>query len=258
LAVIGLKSDAGLGRMLYEEMAMSVDFGQMAGRRDALRKELAELEKVRAELQAELTELETAIRVVRQYETEPKDEGVDATPQSSNGKDVGLQGDSERNRAPTLAGTRIAEAANIILTERGGDTPVHFTEIAQEAVSRGYQGREGSRPGSVADSFYHVMRRHPDRFEQVEGRTFRLNHSGVPLGGARMPKPRPRKPKKKSSIDKVEELLREKGPMQRHQIEFLLKLPKGTLARALNLQYFGRDAEGRWHIRDDDQEPKDR
>jgi hypothetical protein len=53
-------------------------------------------------------------------------------------------------------------------------------------------------------------------------------------------------------LDQIRAFLREHGPLQRRDVFAGLPIPRGTLSALLTAEHFDRDDEGRWSVKDDD------
>lgn len=113
-----------------------------------------------AELKAELAELETAARVLERLNS------------SQNGA-----GSQDRQRLVKLnsndALKTITDYAKAILAGAKADG-MHFNEVAEAAMSRGYRGRKGSDDKAIRQAFWVTMRRHEDSFEMLGEGRFKL------------------------------------------------------------------------------------
>ena len=121
--------------------------------------DLERVEKRIRALKAELADLEIAARVIRALSAEG-DDGASGDSRHSPAK-----GSQKSNRIT------IVDAATTILKERGEQ---HYSAVAKEALSRGYEGKKGTSEEAIAKSFWATMKRKPEIFDAVGGGKFRL------------------------------------------------------------------------------------
>ncbi len=71
-----------------------------------------------------------------------------------------------------FSASSITQAALVILGEAEG--PMHFREICEVALERGYRARRGTTAASTRDSFRTALKRIPDQVEFVGLGKYRL------------------------------------------------------------------------------------
>ena len=108
--------------------------------------------------QGEIDRLKAAMKVLRELEAEDEylGDAPDGEPVWANGK-------------KDLIGQTVVSAAQKILSE--ASAPMHFKEVFEVALSRGWRGRT-SAPNP--QSFWSLMKRSDDVFEAAGGGKFRL------------------------------------------------------------------------------------
>jgi hypothetical protein len=132
-----------------------------------LEQEIAAKQAALAELQASLAELETAARVLRRYQ-EPSASSIQEHSAASNNGAAHEQKDeasSETAPAKVARATQQKTAgqwAFEILSER---SPLHYKDIAQEAIRRGFRSRQSSDPNAPIRTIMVYLYRHLDTFE---------------------------------------------------------------------------------------------
>jgi hypothetical protein len=128
-----------------------------------------------ARLQGELSELETAARVLHTFEADDARPAAEArtTPiipvpaNTTNGvADTAPNADA--------AGKTIKDWAFDILVDRG---PLHYREIAEEAVRRGYRSARDSGEATIVRSFWAILNRNTATFELAGRGVYRLKQS---------------------------------------------------------------------------------
>jgi len=122
---------------------------------------LAALECEIEALNREKNELETAVRVIRRLSV------------TINGRESVQVSKEERSDVKLT----VAEAARQILAD---GSQRHYAEIADLALKQGYQSRPGSTRERTCQTFWAIMKRHPDQFEAVGGGEFRLKKTKKP------------------------------------------------------------------------------
>jgi hypothetical protein len=155
------------------------------------------LDRLGAEIQrrkSELAELEELARLMRKYlpactnttpdnakspvESENHVAEESDQPEEDESRDGGDGSDlaNEDEEQGDLVGLRIVDAASRVLAD-SVTRWVDYREVTQAALSRGYRGRDPNQEfKSVAQSFYHTMKREAGLFES-RGPTFRLRRS---------------------------------------------------------------------------------
>ena len=130
---------------------------------------MTELEKIEARIaelipvQIELEELQTAARVLRRL--------------SDVGDDTDARKPARKRRSEKSSRKTIREWAHAILQEKG---ELHFSEIADEAVTRGYVGRKNTTPESIRKAFWATMNRAKDAFVATGAGRVKLRETGIP------------------------------------------------------------------------------
>jgi len=153
------------------------------------------------------------------------------------------------NTAQDLVGKTALECARTILGEHKNE-PMHFAEIAKEAMRRGYKGRASGSPEKVESrtiqSFWAAMSRAED-FEATgkgcywvkvleSGDRGAASLNGTTSGGRR---------------EELFEFLRRHGPLPRKRIIEQSGIPEGTIGMLLkDGPFFGHDVQGRWYARE--------
>jgi hypothetical protein len=145
-----------------------------------LEAEIAETKARMARLQTELAELETAARVIRRYQpTEEAGQEVGvggdlfSPPPTGGGQGNGLPAPSPAGSGPVGTRMTVRQYAIAILGERG---PMHFKELAEEAVRRGFHSVQSNAPGAEERTFTSLLYRDEETFEQKGRGVFALRN----------------------------------------------------------------------------------
>jgi hypothetical protein len=114
-----------------------------------------------AVLRAELSDLETADRVLERLN-------------APHGTTPILAG--QKRVTPPAQASELKTIADFAKDILASATPegMHFTEIADQAMARGYAGRKGSEEKSIRQSFWATMRRDGNTFKMLGEGRFRL------------------------------------------------------------------------------------
>lgn len=126
--------------------------------------DLARIESRMEELRRELQELELAARVLRRLHLEESQDEL---------KDQKKRARRLASSHADLEGTSMVQAAQAVLADRNGEG-MHYKKITEEAVARGYRGRERCDLDKLKSSFYSTMKRRSDLFQKVKRSFFRL------------------------------------------------------------------------------------
>ncbi len=133
-----------------------------------LEQEIAEKQAALAEMQASIGELETALRVLKRLRGQTVAALGNGIPRKN---DVSVA-ESEPQRATQTNERKTAgQLAEEILFERG---PMHYKEIAEEAMRRGFRSRQSPDPEAPIRTIMVFLYRHPDTFESLGKGRFRL------------------------------------------------------------------------------------
>jgi len=127
----------------------------------------AEIKAAHDALDAESADLDAAERVLLRLKA------ANGKPAKIPSKTLVPVSKNEAVIALSFADMKITQAAETLLKE-GENEPMHYGTLAKEAVARGYSPRQGTDEKSVAWSFWHTMKRHPDKFEKTGSGFFRL------------------------------------------------------------------------------------
>ena len=110
-------------------------------------------------LRSELAELETADRVLERLHAPQAGTAIPAVNRQVN--------TNSRDELKT-----IADYAKALLAK--SPDGMHFTDIADQAMARGYRGRKGSEEKAIRQSFWATMRRDGEAFEMLGEGMFKL------------------------------------------------------------------------------------
>jgi len=75
---------------------------------------------------------------------------------------------------PTLDLVHVAVKDAALAVLKGAKEPWHFSDIAKEAVRRGYKSRNDAKPEQIAHAFRKEMVDYPDLFQKTSRGYFRL------------------------------------------------------------------------------------
>jgi HB1, ASXL, restriction endonuclease HTH domain len=139
-----------------------------------------------SKLKRQLCDLETAARVLRSFQPESHNP-VEKVPEQSTPSPPLLSPKQTNGHSPlpsdsqaiteitikdnSFSGKTMAECAERLLRERG---PMHYREVAEEAIRRGYRSTKGGSPDTLASSFWATLSRKPELFEPAGRGIYKL------------------------------------------------------------------------------------